>query len=202
MIRTEFALAAFACAAFAAWYALGASVSRRTPARLDTEAVALRGVGTPIAAVFTQLGYWPALTVFGALVVGLTWTGVDRAWLPAALVASHALSQTAIVLVKPAFHRTRPDYWLVRHEADTSYPSGHASTAVTFYAALALLTWHARLPEPLQIAASVALAACVAGIPWSRLALGAHYLSDVIGGLTFGSAWLAASLAIGLRFVR
>ena len=41
---------------------------------------------------------------------------------------------------------------------------------------------------------------CAVGISWSRLALGAHYLTDVVGGLLFGAAFLCAALAIILRF--
>jgi membrane-associated phospholipid phosphatase len=36
----------------------------------------------------------------------------------------------------------------------------------------------------------------VIGIPWSRLALDAHYATDVIGGLVFGCGWLCATIAI------
>ncbi len=44
------------------------------------------------------------------------------------------------------------------------------------------------------------LLVCAVGIPWSRLALGAHYLTDVAGGLLLGAAFLCAALAVILRF--
>jgi membrane-associated phospholipid phosphatase len=177
-------------------------VSSRTPTRIDTAAVALRGTAPPVAAFFTSLGYWPALTLLGIAVLGLLVTRTSHAWLPAAFVASHALSQATIVAIKPLFHRTRPDDWLLRHEIDTSYPSGHSGTAMTFFLGLIVLVWHARFPAPIQILASIALGICVIGIPWSRLALGAHYLTDVLGGLLFGTAWLAASIAVYVSYAR
>jgi undecaprenyl-diphosphatase len=180
----------------------GAYVSSRPPTRIDTAAVALRGTATPVAAFFTSLGYWPALTLLGIAVVALLLTRTTAAWLPAAFVASHALSQSAIIAIKPLFHRTRPDDWLLRHEIDMSYPSGHSSTAVTFFLGLIVLVWHARVPIPIEIVASMAFGICVFGIPWSRLALGAHYLTDVLGGLLFGTAWLAASIAVYLPYAR
>jgi len=192
-------LAVYAIVGFALFAALGAYVATRTPTRLDVEAVSLRGVGVPLAVLFTSFGYWPALTVFGAATVVLLYDRTSY-WLPAALVASHTLSQIVIAAIKPIFHRTRPDYWLIRHEVDTSYPSGHSATAMTFYLALLLLVWNVRLPHAVQLGASIVLGLCVIGIPWSRLALGAHYLTDVTGGALFGSAWLAASIALWTRF--
>ncbi len=196
------ALLVYAVVAFALFALIGAYVSSRTPTRIDVEAVALRGVGVPVAAWFTQVGYWPALSVFGAIAILGTYVAGSRNWLVPALVGSHALSQTVIAGVKLLFHRTRPDYWLIHQEVDTSYPSGHAATAMTFYLALILLAWNAPLPRAAQFAATVVLGACVVAIPWSRLALGAHYLSDVIGGTLFGSAWLALSIALVLRYAR
>ena len=203
MPRPDAALSlACALAGFALFALLGASVSSRTPTRLDVEAVAIRGAATPLAAFFTRLGYRPALALIAAIAVAAFFGRVGPWWLTLALVASHTAAQTAIVLLKPLFHRTRPDYWLVRREVDTSYPSGHSATAITFYVALIVLVWHARVPQPVQVASTIALGSCALGIPWSRLALGAHYATDVLGGLLFGSAWLEASIALSSISVR
>jgi len=45
------------------------------------------------------------------------------------------------------------------------------------------------------------LAVCAVAIPWSRLALGAHYATDVLGGLLLGAAWLCLVFAALLRWV-
>jgi membrane-associated phospholipid phosphatase len=195
-LETSAALGAYAIVAFVLVAALGAYVTPRTPTRIDIEAVALRGRATTLAAWFTSLGYWPALTALAIVLVVAFTRLTDPPWLPLALVASHSLSQIAIAAIKPAFHRTRPDYWLVRREVDTSFPSGHSATAMTFFLAALLLVSTVREPQTERIAGATVLACCVAGIPWSRLVLGAHYLTDVIGGILFGSGWLAASLAL------
>ena len=39
------------------------------------------------------------------------------------------------------------------------------------------------------------------GIMWSRLALGAHYLSDVMGGAVFGCGWLALMCGLIVQFL-
>jgi membrane-associated phospholipid phosphatase len=191
-------IAAVLC--LAAALALGFYVASRTPGRIDVEAVALRGTAVPLALFFTALGRWPvllALSVLAALVAWRVRTGVGAV---VVLYVTQIVSQGLSTLVKLGLHRSRPDHWLVIQEKDWSYPSGHAVTAVVFFAGLAILAWHAPLPRPLATVIVAMLLICAVGIPWSRLALGAHYLTDVIGGLLLGTAFLCAAFALILRF--
>jgi membrane-associated phospholipid phosphatase len=185
-----------ACAALA----LGALVAQRPPARLDVEAGALRGGAVPLALFFTALGRWPVLLGLGVLAFGVTMSLRTGTSAVVILYAAQVVSQAANALIKLLFHRTRPDAWLHIKETDLSYPSGHAVTATVFFLGFALLAWHSPLPRPVAAALCAVLVICAAGIPWSRLALGAHYLSDVAGGLLLGAAFLCAALAAIIRF--
>jgi membrane-associated phospholipid phosphatase len=75
-----------------------------------------------------------------------------------------------------------------------SFPSGHAFTSTAMYGALLLVFMPAipRRHRPWEIAATITL---VAAIAFSRLALGVHFLTDVLGGIALGAAWLIASTA-------
>ncbi len=75
-----------------------------------------------------------------------------------------------------------------------SFPSGHTMSSAVVYGALLLvfLPGVARRWRPFLIGGTVTL---VLAIGFSRLALGVHYLSDVLGGLVLGLAWLATSTA-------
>lgn len=96
------------------------------------------------------------------------------------------------VLLKYTFQRERPsfDEPLVQL-ATYSFPSGHTSGATLFYGVLAaylIVRWRgagARLLILLLAGAMIALVA------YSRVYLGAHYLSDVLAGVAVGCAWLA-----------
>jgi membrane-associated phospholipid phosphatase len=191
----RFAAAALGC--FALVGLLGAYVSSRTPLRLDVEAITLRGVAVPLAAAFTLLGRWYSVVVI--LAVGFFIVVALRAdVLPLAAVAvAQVGSQALAALLKGMFHRIRPDHWLLWQEADRSYPSGHATTGVVFYLALFILVLNSHVvPRPILIGVLIGLGACSVGLPWSRLALGAHYLSDVAGGILLGSGWLFALAAL------
>ena len=75
-----------------------------------------------------------------------------------------------------------------------SFPSGHAMSSVVVYGALLLVFFPALSPAWRRrcVAGAVVL---VLAIGFSRLALGVHYISDVVGGYVLGLAWLAASTA-------
>jgi len=197
-LELRFAVAALVCLALVAL--LGMYVSTRTPTRLDVEAVALRGGAVPLAAVLTLLGRWYSVTLI--LAVGFFIVLALRAD-PRPLIAvavAQAGSQTMGALFKLVFHRVRPDHWLLWQEPDRSYPSGHATTGIAFYLALFLLVLQSHaMPHTVWVGALIGLGACVAGLPWSRLSLGAHYLSDVLAGLLLGGGWLLALAALAVR---
>ncbi|HYW54465.1 MAG TPA: phosphatase PAP2 family protein [Dongiaceae bacterium] len=185
---------------FLAALALGALVAHRPPSRIDVEAGALRGGAVPLALFFTALGRWPVLLGLGVVAFGVTMTLRAGTSAVVILYGAQVISQAANALVKLLFHRARPDVWLRIRETDLSYPSGHAVTALVFFVGLALLAWHSPLPRPVAGAVCAVLLICAAGIPWSRLALGAHYATDVVGGLLLGAGFLCAALAAILHF--
>jgi undecaprenyl-diphosphatase len=97
--------------------------------------------------------------------------------------------------VKVAVGRTRPVVDQPITEAmGNSFPSGHSMQAVVCYGALLLvfLPFLGRTAARWATAGVVALALAI-GV--SRLALGVHFISDVLGGYVLGAAWLAASVA-------
>ena len=98
-------------------------------------------------------------------------------------------------VVKNVVNRDRPS--LVDPVATAhgkSFPSGHAMSSTFTYGALLLvfLPVVARRYRGAILAGTVLL---IAAICFSRLALGVHFISDVLGGVVLGLAWLAASTA-------
>lgn len=99
--------------------------------------------------------------------------------------------QTAI---KHWVHRSRPALATL---SSFSFPSGHTMDATICYPLLAIILGRvlglsARARTQLLIASFVIIA--LVGL--SRVYLGVHYPSDVLGGLAAGAAWLAASLTV------
>jgi membrane-associated phospholipid phosphatase len=75
-----------------------------------------------------------------------------------------------------------------------SFPSGHTMMATIGYGVL-LLVFLPLVPRKWRVPLVVGAALLVAIIGFARLALGVHFITDVVGGFILGLAWLAASTA-------
>ncbi len=115
-----------------------------------------------------------------------------------ALTISTALIGSVIIntILKLIFARPRPEVFPpLAVEHSYSFPSGHTSTAMAFYGLLAVLLWRAHHRGWALLSGGWVLA-----VAFSRVYLGAHYPSDVLGSLTLGVIWLFAVLIVHDRY--
>ncbi len=130
-------------------------------------------------------------TVAGAVTfLVFLWLIWQRAWHAAAYwVAAVGGAAVIGVVIKAALHRSRPIPLYEGWDA-FSFPSGHATTNAAIYCFLAVLL--ARKARPMWQALIAATVVLIVGlIGFSRLYLGAHWFSDVVGGIAFSAAWVA-----------
>lgn len=122
---------------------------------------------------------WRDRTAYALLAVLLAWRGAD--------------------FFQKFFMRPRRLDWVVKHELSYSFPSSHAAIATGFYLLLAIFVWKSsrRFGRP----AASALGLLAVAILWSRLALGAHYLTDLAGGVLWGIVVVAALACLWPRNV-
>jgi undecaprenyl-diphosphatase len=113
-------------------------------------------------------------------------------WYTAAALSGWAL----YALAKLAVHRPRPHVIprLMHGAGWYSYPSGHSMLAPIIFG-LGIIVWAAPWASPALRRGALALAGLLAlGIGFSRVYVGAHYPSDVVGGLLLGTAWSALAM--------
>lgn len=200
MTPLEVWLSAVSALSFGLFALLGITVTRAPVLwRIDARAARLLGQATRTAACFTLSAR--AKPLFVLAVSSIVAVAALRADVTIALslCAAQAVSQAMVEIFKNVFRRKRPDAWLVREELGFSYPSGHACTAAVFFGSwLIYVLLHA--PHPAKTIAAAAIAIWIVGIDWSRVALGAHYPTDVLGGSLFGLGWLTLLWELLLHF--
>jgi undecaprenyl-diphosphatase len=164
-------------------------------ARLHDVAVDHDGYVT-LLTVLTGLGtarvYIPA---FAVVVVLLGWP--RRARLAAFLATTMAASPAINAIVKSSVGRARPaPADPVASAAGWSFPSGHAQSTAVAYLVLLVVTlpvlsrrWH-------RAGVVAGAAFMIVAIGFTRIALGVHYLSDVVAGYLLGAAWVAMASGV------
>jgi undecaprenyl-diphosphatase len=129
------------------------------------------------------------------VLLGLAARRYAGSWVPL-MVLSAALVGAVVLgdVVKPLVARARPPYAASVGVNGYTFPSGHATQSIAVYGGLAyvaagwLRTWSAK------VAAWTIAVVVVLLIGFSRIYLGLHWVTDVLGGYALGAVWLAAVL--------
>ena len=134
----------------------------------------------------SRLGDWPPHIVLGFIFLTLAYWRRNQRWMRivAAMILAFALAGTTSRVIKISTGRARPDVqteagWIGSRFSSryNAFPSGHTATSTAFFATLAFASWRiglAFLALPLLIA-------------FSRMYVGAHHLSDVVGAVLLGT---------------
>lgn len=126
-----------------------------------------------------------------------------RSWYPVLLaVAGLGGIQLLVAVIKVVIARPRPDLaGRIVEAGGYSFPSGHAASSLVGFALLAWLVCLLTTSGRVRATAWLAAAAGTAAVGVSRVYLGVHYPSDVLGGWVLGLTWLAV-VAVAARVWR
>ena len=150
------------------------------------------------ARIFTALGEPTVLIAASVVAAWLLWRQGHRR-LPFVLMAVTLIGRGISEIQKFWIARARPD--LEAHLVvvkTSSFPSGHATSSIIFYLAFALAVTAGTRWQHVAAGGAILLSLLI-GI--SRVMLGVHWPSDVIGGWSFGLLWDLLTLRIARRWV-
>lgn len=205
-IRIGLAFAGLILFIFVAWQIMDAN---RGPTAFD-DAIRFKFYNmrsdrlTPVVKAVTYFGNWQT-TIFIAVLLILCKKTRMKIGIPAAIMA--IISVTMYTVLKPIFNRPRPDsaLWLVVQH-DASFPSGHSLNCLVFYGTIFYLVFTGVYRTKYRTPILVFLAVLIFSIGISRIYLGVHYPTDIIGGWSLGifllmlfSFWVDKSNVSGNR---
>lgn len=136
----------------------------------------------------TSLG--DAVLLLIIVIITALWLGWQRHWLALwHCLAAFLFPALLVQLLKLSFDLPRPPTAMLPTDLHT-FPSGHATLAMTVYGFLAVLITRDLVPRYRTSVYTIA-GILIMAIGFSRVYLGAHWSTDVIAGLTLGLAWVA-----------
>jgi undecaprenyl-diphosphatase len=152
---------------------------------------------TRLFGLLTWLGATNIVVAISVLLGGLEWLRRRRLAVLAFMVMVAAGQNLIANTVKALVERERPPVPHLAASSGFSFPSGHTAAAAATWAAVALVLGRGR-PLPVKAWLSAAAASVALVVAASRVLLGVHWLTDVVGGAALGFGWfVASSVAFG-----
>lgn len=135
------------------------------------------------------------LIVFSLLAV-ISYFGFKRWKHTVQIIVVLVLALLSNLALKRFIDRARPDIEQLVVAKSLSYPSGHAMVAMAFYGFVIYLIYRFKLHIGLKIGLILLLALLILSIGISRVYLGVHFPSDIVGGFIAGFIWVVFCVVI------
>ncbi len=158
-------------------------------ARIDERLLTVPGsVGWHLAVLASFVASGPVVAVLGLLAAVWTMWRLRQPAGAIAIVVAPALAGVIEVAMKSVVSRARPVTSVLSGESGNGYPSGHVTGFSAMIVAV-LVVWVLQRDQLTATERRIAVAAvglAIAIVAWSRVAIGAHYMTDVVGGALLG----------------
>lgn len=152
---------------------------------------------TPIAKFITNFGGAIFLIILTVVLVILIKNKKIGLSIFSNLVIITVLNQ----LLKRVLQRPRPTEYRIIEETGYSFPSGHSMVSMAFYGYLIYLIYKYVKNKYIKWSSIVLLSLLICSIGISRIFLGVHYTSDVLGGFFISISYLVIYVSAVNKFL-
>lgn len=143
---------------------------------------------TAFFTIVTYLGNWQTITL---ICCGLLVFPKFRLSFGIPMSVTAVLATSIQKVLKSAFHRQRPELSLhLIQQGGYSFPSGHSFTILVFYGLIIFLCRKNIKDKRVSNLITILLSCLIFLIGFSRIYLGVHYPTDVLGGWILGFSFL------------
>jgi Membrane-associated phospholipid phosphatase len=156
---------------------------------------------TAVMKGFTFVGSGLCVTLLALLILFLL-LKIGYRWELIFYIGVIAGSGLLNMLLKAIFQRERPDIQRIVQASGYSFPSGHSMAAFTLYGITIYFLWKHARSDWLRVTIVTVGIIMILMIGISRIYLGVHYPSDVVGGYAIAAAWLTASIGSYEHFLK
>lgn len=194
-----------ACLVLAAVFGyVASSIGNGSIARFDTPIINfVQGAEAPwltdVMKLFTFIGSTKTVLVISLITLGLLLYFRQKAQTLLFLIVIGGTAALNLVL-KLFFHRARPDLNRLIEISGYSFPSGHTMMATSLYIILAFILWR-NAKNSGRILYIIGALFMIGMICVSRIYLGVHYPSDIVGGITVSTFWLLLATSVYTVFM-
>jgi len=141
---------------------------------------------------FTYIADWYSIALLGIIGVAAFWK-MRKTRMASAIIVSVVGGELIVEIIKHLFKRARPD--ILSHlvaESGYGFPSGHSFVAFSFYGFMAYYLFRRARSRFAKTITIISGALIILAIGVSRVYLGVHWPSDVLGSYLLGAAWIFA----------
>ncbi|WP_194841469.1 phosphatase PAP2 family protein [Sporosarcina obsidiansis] len=197
----------FICAVLTGLFAFVArSIHLQTITSFDESVIDLvQGTESPwlttVMKIFTNVGSTSIVVLFS--LTGLAWL-YWKGYRAQAFLLVVVIAGTGIInqIMKFVFKRERPNFHRLIDIGGYSFPSGHTMMAFSLYTILAYIIWRNLRTTWGHVAVVSIATVMIMMIAVSRIYLGVHFPSDIVGGALASGVWLIASISIYQHYQR
>ena len=152
---------------------------------------------TPIAKFITNFGG----AIFLAVLTIILFILIKNKKIGASIFANLAIITALNQLLKNILQRPRPTEYRIIEETGYSFPSGHSMISMAFYGYLIYLIYKYVKNKYVKWTSMVLLSILICSIGISRIYLGVHYTSDVLGGFLISISYLVMYISTVNKFL-